>query len=277
MIGLTRPTAWDAQSSMSYRHLVALGSSFAAGPGIEPIADRGAMRSARNYPHVLAEHFGAQLTDLTVSGATIATILSKTQRSLRAARFAPQLDGVPDDADLATVTIGGNDLKYMAGLIGTSAVGQLRRLPVVGGPASSVLAHVTLPQPKTADYECVAEGIATITQQLRSRAPRVRVVLVDYFTVFGPDARPSADVPLRRSEIEQFRSIGESLARAYAVAAERTGADLVKVSELSAAHGLGSSEPWLVWFRHSSSAAPYHPNAAGMQAVADAIAAHLDN
>jgi len=261
---------------MTYRHLVALGSSFAAGPGIDPISDRGAMRSARNYPHLLAEQLGAQLTDLTVSGATTATILSKSQRSLRGAKFPPQLDGVPDDADLATVTIGGNDLKYMAGLIGTSAVGQLRRLPVVGGPTSSLLARLTVPHPNAADFERVADGIVTITQHLRARARRVRVVLVDYLTVIGPDARPRADLPLRRSEIEQFRSLGESLADAYAVAAERTGADLVKVSELSATHGLGSSEPWLVGFQHSGSAAPYHPNAAGMQAVADAIAAHLD-
>src|SRR3569623_115027 len=73
--------------AMSYHHLVALGSSFAAGPGIEPVADAGAMRAARNYPHLLAERLGAELTDLTVSGATTGTILSKAQRTLRGARF----------------------------------------------------------------------------------------------------------------------------------------------------------------------------------------------
>lgn len=260
---------------MSYRHLVALGSSFAAGPGIEPIADRGAMRSARNYPHLLAEQLGARLTDLTVSGATTKTILSKSQRTLRGARFEPQLAGVPDDADLATVTIGGNDLKYMAGLIGTSVVGQLRHLPVLGGPASAVLANLTLPQPNAAAFDRVTDGIVTITEQLRARAPDVRVVLVDYFTVIGPDARPSGALPLRRGEIERFRSIGQSLANAYEIAAQRTGADLVKVSELSATHGLGSREPWLVGFGRYGGIAPYHPNAEGMQAVADAIAAHL--
>ena len=233
------------------------------------------MRSARNYPHLLAEELGAQLTDLTVSGATTATILSKAQRTLRGARFAPQIDGVPADADLATVTIGGNDLKYMAGMIGTSVVGQLRRLPFVGGPMSSVLAHISVPHPEAADFEHVADGIVAIIEQLRARAPHVRVVLVDYLTVFGPDARPGTDVPLRRIEIEHFRSIGESLAGSYAAAAKVTGADLVKISALSERHGLGSSEPWLVGFRHNGGAAPYHPNALGMQAMADAIAAHL--
>lgn len=233
------------------------------------------MRSARNYPHLLAERLGARLTDLTVSGATTETVLTRSQRTLRGARFAPQIDGVPDDADLATVTIGGNDLRYMAGMIGTSVAGQFRRLPVVGGPTSSVLAHFSVPHPTPADFERVADGIAAITQQLRARAQQVRVVLVDYLTVFGPEARPGAEVPLRRHEIEHFRSIGRALADAFAVAAERTGADLVKISALSEDHGLGSREPWLVGFRRNAGAAPYHPNALGMQAVADAIATHL--
>jgi lysophospholipase L1-like esterase len=260
---------------MGYHHLVALGSSFAAGPGIEPVADAGAMRSARNYPHLLAELLGARLTDLTVSGATTETILSKSQRTLRGARFSPQIEGVPADADLATVTIGGNDLKYMAGLIATSAVGLLRHVPVAGGFASSLLAQVTMPRPIQDDFDRVARGIATITEQLREQAPDARVVLVDYFTVVGPDARPSRELPLRRREIEQFRAMGHSLADAFATAAARTGADLVRVSELSASHGIGSSEPWLVGFRHNGGAAPYHPNATGMRAVAAAIADYL--
>jgi hypothetical protein len=62
-------------SIRQYRHVASLGSSFAAGPGIGPVADRAARRSARNYPHLLAARLGAGLTDLTVSGATTATII----------------------------------------------------------------------------------------------------------------------------------------------------------------------------------------------------------
>lgn len=53
-----------------FRHVAALGSSFAAGPGVAPIVDRRANRSGRNYAHLVAERLGARLTDLTVSGAT---------------------------------------------------------------------------------------------------------------------------------------------------------------------------------------------------------------
>lgn len=99
---------------LSHRHVVALGSSFAAGPGIDPIVDRSALRSGRDYPHLLAERLGAELTDLTVSGATTATILDRPQRTVRGCWFPPQADGIPADADLGTITAGGNDLGYMA-------------------------------------------------------------------------------------------------------------------------------------------------------------------
>ncbi|MGO2537352.1 MAG: hypothetical protein ACTH8W_14405 [Brachybacterium tyrofermentans] len=55
--------------------LAALGSSFAAGPGIDPVVDAGAQRSAHNYAHQLAERLGARLVDRTVSGATTANIV----------------------------------------------------------------------------------------------------------------------------------------------------------------------------------------------------------
>lgn len=52
---------------------VALGSSVAAGPGIPPITNRFAQRSANNYPNFLAKKLGAELIDLSVSGATLKT------------------------------------------------------------------------------------------------------------------------------------------------------------------------------------------------------------
>lgn len=80
--------------SGSFRHIASLGSSFAAEPGIEPLANRAAMRSARNYPHLLAERLGADLSDLTVSGATTGTILDTPQR-MRGHVFPPQSPGTP--------------------------------------------------------------------------------------------------------------------------------------------------------------------------------------
>jgi hypothetical protein len=57
---------------------VAMGSSFAAGPGITPRASaspRRAGRSAGNYAHLVARALGLELRDVTYSGATTSDIL----------------------------------------------------------------------------------------------------------------------------------------------------------------------------------------------------------
>ena len=97
------------------------------------------------------------------------------------------------------------------------------------------------------------------------------MVLVDYLTVLGEETRPSAVTPFEPSEIAAFRRVAQRLAGAFSSAAERTGADLVQASTLSAGHALGSAEPWVTGFRPSMKPTPFHPNAAGMRAVADAI------
>ncbi|MEU4689019.1 GDSL-type esterase/lipase family protein [Actinoplanes sp. NPDC023714] len=249
----------------------ALGSSFASGPGIDPIVDAAAMRSANNYPHVLARALGADLTDLSVSGATTATILDQPQVTMAGARFAPQLDGVPPDAGLVTVTAGGNDLRYMTAMM---FAGWNRVRP--GGPAATMLA-ADLPDgppvPSAADVERTAAGLAAIVTRVRARAPRARILLVDYLTVLGDDPAPEPfGDPL-------FRDIQSALESAYVTAAARSGAELVAVSAISRGHALGSAEPWIHPFTPTAAGAysSLHPNAAGMAAVAAAIAWRLKN
>lgn len=264
----------DAGRTMTYHHLVSLGSSMAAGPGIVPIVDKAAMRSGRNYPHLLAERLGARLTDLTVSGATTATVLDTPQRTMRGTTFEPQINGVPADTDLATVTIGGNDLKYVVTLFAGSLFGQVRWVPGIGRWAAT-LAQQVAPLPTDDAVAKVTEGIASVVERLRERAPGVRVVLVDYLTFIGPDTRSSFELPLHPSQLEHVRAVGSALEGAFAAAAAQTGADLVRASEASRGHAIGSSQPWVVGLRRKAGAAPFHPNAEGMRAVADLIADQL--
>src|SRR5205807_9220670 len=100
---------------------VALGSSFAAGPGIAPVVHRGALRSGRNYPHQVAEQLSMRLIDVTCTGAKTVDILNAPQRTLRG-RMGPQIDVVTPDAGLVTITVGGNDLDYLGTLTKGSLV-----------------------------------------------------------------------------------------------------------------------------------------------------------
>ncbi|KAI3479369.1 hypothetical protein L1887_58574 [Cichorium endivia] len=105
--------------------LIALGSSFAAGPGIAPQVDAAAGRSGNNYPHLLARRLGldsshsTQLLDLTVSGATMLNLISDDQDTGDKV-FPPQISLLPpaddDDQTIITVTGGGNDMFYIGSM-----------------------------------------------------------------------------------------------------------------------------------------------------------------
>lgn len=251
--------------------LAALGSSFAAGPGIDPIVDAGAQRSGHNYAHQLAERLGARLVDRTVSGATTANILDTPQVTMEGRELAPQLEGVPADADVVTVTAGGNDLQFAGALLHTAWTRH--------DPASPLLELMGaqfphgIPAPIDATIAAAAEGLVRIVEETRRRAPDARVVLVDYLSVLGDDTATSEETPLGTSEIAELRAIQEAIALAFADAAAVTGADLLRASALSADHALGSSAPWVQPFHQDllATGASFHPNRAGMTAIARAL------
>ncbi|MFV0457984.1 MAG: SGNH/GDSL hydrolase family protein [Actinomycetales bacterium] len=258
-----------------YRQVAALGSSFAAGPGLTPVANRAARRSARNYPSLVARALGAGLTDLTVSGATTRTILDSSQRTL-GTRFPPQIDAVPADADLITITAGGNDLDYIGAMMRLSVAGRLQRRRLLK-PVGQFLAGRVRVDADPAQTAAVTEGLTRVVTQARAKASQARIVLVDYLTVLGDDAVPAPELPLSPAQIDCLRRVADVLAEATRAAADRTGADLVRASALSREHGLGSAEPWVSGFPGGlrSGTVPFHPNPAGMQAVADATVAVL--
>ena len=259
------------------RRIAALGSSYAAGPGIEPVADRRAKRSARNYAHLLAERLGAELTDLTVSGATTDTIIDTPQRVLLHT-FPPQLDGLPADADLVTITAGGNDLGYIGSMLRLGVAGRLSS-HAFSRPLGITLKRRGVPRPSEADVDRAATGLVRIVEETRRKAKHARVLLVDYLTVVGPDTRYERATPFDETALEELRRLGDQVADVFTRAATRSGAELVAMSRRSSGHALGSSDPWVTALparlRPSVLVGAFHPNSAGMLAVADAVAEHL--
>jgi lysophospholipase L1-like esterase len=252
---------------------VALGSSFAAGPGIEPILDKGAARSGRNYAHLVADALSLRLVDVTSSGATTAEILSDRQKT-RGGRLSPQIQAVTGDTKLVTVTAGGNDIGYIGSLIKGSAVhaalGGLRFLPT---RLTDLVRHRVDFRAPQHGFDAVTDSLVRVVDAVRARAPEAGVVLVDYLTVLGPGAHKGPEMPLDPDAVTQVTATADGLAGAFARAAERSGADLVAASAASAGHGVGADEPWVSGFRlrHLFGSVPYHPTAAGMSAVAELV------
>jgi len=59
---------------------VAMGSSFASVPGVEPIVHAGCGRSGNNYAHPVAQRLGYDLVDATSGGPTVDHVLSGPRR-----------------------------------------------------------------------------------------------------------------------------------------------------------------------------------------------------
>jgi lysophospholipase L1-like esterase len=246
----------------------ALGSSMAAGPGIRPFADGApfrAGRSARNYPHLVAEKLGLDLVDVTYSGATTANVLTDPQNGV-----PPQADALDGSEDLVTVTIGGNDVGYVPLLVAAGLPRVVRSLPLLGG----VVREKLDPTARDRALVEVAESLKEVGRTLRQRAPRARVLFVDYLTLLPPAG--TAAPPLSDVDVALGRRVADTLERLTGEAAADTGCGWVRVAEASREHHAWSAAPWTMRFGLPlpGRPAPLHPNAAGMRAVADLVVAN---
>ncbi|MCK2219459.1 SGNH/GDSL hydrolase family protein [Actinomadura sp. ATCC 31491] len=256
-------------------HYVAIGSSFAAGPGIPPVVERRAGRSGRNYPHQVADALGLRLTDVTRSGATTADVLEGRRR------VPPQVDAVTEGTALVTITVGGNDLGYIGGLIKAGLAAAIARR-LSRRAARWVRDRVSL-EVDGDRVEAAERAMTAVGEAVRRRAPAARVLFVDYLTIVGSceqaAAVPAPLLPLTPAELRQAARTAELLAEAFAAAAGRSGAELVRASAASLGHGPLSPEPWVTGYQGSplrrKAAVPYHPTQAGMTAVAGLVVEHL--
>jgi len=247
------------------RRYVALGSSFAAGPGLGrrvPGSPRPAWRSTRNYAHLLAERLDLDLVDVSYSGATAAEMLDGTPEGR-----PPQIEAVTADTDLVTVTGGGNDVGYLTRLTLASVPRPLGLLV----RARSQVAEIG----RRRDERMAALGrtFDRLTAEIRRRAPQAEIYLVDYLTILPPDdSWPTGRLP---AGIARWgRETAARLADETRAAAERAGCGYVAASQASREHHAWAAEPWTRQFHYSlRGGAPYHPTARGMRAVAGLIEA----
>lgn len=246
-------------------HYVAMGSSFAAGPGIMPSADTPPTRCGRssdNYAHQLARRMKFELTDVSCGGATTAHLLGSWNE------LPPQLDAVKPETRLVTITIGGNDIGYIGGLMAASCAGD-QTTEICKALAARRPAGQSAPsEPDEAAWQLLEAQLDTITMEVRRRAPNARLIFVDYLSVL-PRKQMCSATPIGPPQANQARDKAARLAAITARAARKAGADVIRASQMSAEHDACSKTPWMTGL--IAGGVPYHPNLAGMTAVADAL------
>jgi lysophospholipase L1-like esterase len=249
--------------------LVALGSSFASGPGLKPYKSTEAMRSERNYASLLAKHLDADLIDLTSGGSTLLNIIEEPQGSL-----PPQIEGIPADADIITITSGGNDMAYVGRIALESAAASWLTWPLAKLYQGRI-------RDNDMDEEKLVARFRDVIAQVRRRAPQAQIILVEYLTLIGSDYRPDIDGPLNTEQAAAAQQRAAMLQRVYAKAVERQDrCGVLPVAERSMKHGVGSQEPWVTGYNLGmmfGGSTPWHPNALGMEEVAKMLLTYLQN
>jgi hypothetical protein len=245
---------------------VAMGSSFAAGPGIAPSANsKPAMcaRSANNYAQQLAKRRGLELVDVSCSGATTSGVLDGW------AGIRPQIEALTAETRLVTITIGGNDVSYIGGVMSASC----RQV----NSASGARCPAALP-PKEERWTGLEAALRRIAAEVKQRAPKAQLIWVDYPVVL-PEKRLCAATPLSPQDAGISRAIAKRLAALTARVARETGSSTLAASRLTAGHDACARDPWMNGYPVKGGkpvSAPYHPTLPGMTAIAAALDRMLD-
>ncbi|HKR51410.1 MAG TPA: SGNH/GDSL hydrolase family protein [Pseudonocardiaceae bacterium] len=280
LLGLTAAVqpAVAAQTTGSPRHYVALGDSYAAGPGIpiqrlDPI---GCSRSTSNYPALVAEALDIHdVIDVSCSGARTENMTDPQPVSL--GTNPPQFDALTPDTDLVTVTISGNDIGFIqmiftcSGLSATDPFGNpCERLATAGGIDRNAQ-RIAAAAPK----------VARVLEGIRERSPRATVLLVGYLRILPPAVGCYPVFPIARGDVPYLDGMQQQLTAMLADQANDHGAVFVDAYAGSLGHDACQlpGTKWVEGIAPTSPAAPVHPNATGMHAVTDLILntlTHLD-
>ncbi|MFE5208005.1 SGNH/GDSL hydrolase family protein [Streptomyces sp. NPDC056600] len=248
---------------------VALGDSYTSGPGIPRQTDADCARSDRNYPSLTARALDvASFKDVSCGGATTAEMW-RSQKS-----NPPQLTAVSKDTTLVTLQIGGNDIGFgeimnTCGRLGASDPAGAPCTAYWTGGGRDVLAD---------RIAAAAPLVEKVLDAVHARSPRARVYVLGYPPILpesGSGCWPvvtaaAGDVPYMRATAKRLNAMLREVA-------EDDRARYVDTYTPAIGHDAcrPPAERWTEPLVPASPAAPYHPNAAGEQAMADALLARL--
>ncbi|MGH3785962.1 MAG: SGNH/GDSL hydrolase family protein [Pseudonocardiaceae bacterium] len=270
LLGL--PAGGTAQVSRSLGHYVALGDSYAAGPGIpvlrpDPI---GCHRSTSSYPALVATALRAdETTDVSCSGARTDNMTVAQQVPLGI--NPPQFDALRPDTDLVTLTIGGNDIGFSdifqtcVRLGATNPLGNPCERRATAGGIDIYAQRIAAAAPK----------VAAVLKGIRERSPGATVLLVGYLRILPPAVGCYPVFPIARGDVPYLDGVQQRLTAMLADQAGAGAHGAVFVNTYAGSSGHDACQlPGIKWVEGTaptSPATPVHPNALGMDAVADVV------
>ncbi|HVL28401.1 MAG TPA: SGNH/GDSL hydrolase family protein, partial [Acidimicrobiales bacterium] len=229
---------------------VSLGDSFSAGGGlaggVHPCG-----RAPGAYPALVAQRGMLAGSFHACNGATTADVLDRERHPGE----GPQIDNVASDADVVTVSIGGNDIGF--GPVITDCV--LGRQPCT-----------RFDRQVTAELAALGPRLARLYAGVRERAPAADVLVLGYpRLVADPDLSGlETCAGLTADEARWVRQKGDELDRVVRAAAGVAGVRFVDAAAAFAGHEACTAEPWMEGISVATATSSFHPNAAGHDRLA---------
>ncbi len=272
----TCATPFVAVGGATGGRLLALGDSYSSGEGAgeyQPGTDGGdnsCHRSRNAWPTLLAHRRGlGVLPSIACSGATLTDLMAGRTGSGQPERRVSQLARISGNPTVVTVTIGGNDLGF--------------RSVIENCIASDCIAtyHRRSGDVLDARIDDLARRLPAAYRAIRAAAPHARVFVIDYPRLFpGGTANCAALHRITPAEGDFLNGKIERADIAILDAARAAGVTGIDVS--TALHGgeltcsgtqyLNRASPQLELL-----SASFHPNAAGQERLARAVATALAN
>ena len=265
--------AQPAHAAVDTGEYVALGDSFTAGPLIphQTLDVPGCLRSDHNYAGILAETLDVgAFTDASCSGATTKDMFAP--QGTFWGTNAPQLDAVTPDTTLVTIGIGGNDVGFMDVLLTCLSKGLLDPW---GNPCEESYTDNGYDELR-ARISDVATDVADVVNAVHDRAPGAEVVLVGYPALLPPEGGCWWKATIAEGDVSYLDGINAELNDMLAGVAGDHDARFVDVYDRGHSICASRGDRWVEAVIPTQPAAPVHPNAAGMRAVAARLADALD-
>lgn len=241
---------------------VAMGDSRASGGFFSPTPDYflGCKRSAFNYPAIVAVMtLPRRFIDTSCAGAQAPDLYRTTQRTNRGTK-PPQAHLVPRDAQVITVSIGGNDMRWGAILVHCNTTPlndrRCRHNPRLENEVRWRIARME-------------NRVRPALRAIRAKAPRAKIIVVGIGGFMGSHGCwplvPISDPDVRWMN-RVFDRAGDALRRATAT----VGGTFIDANRRSAGHDpCNLIAPWYESsLSNGSLAYPYHINQQGAVAIA---------
>ncbi|OLR90049.1 SGNH/GDSL hydrolase family protein [Actinokineospora bangkokensis] len=249
---------------------VALGDSYSAASGVAPSAPGSppqCLRSALNYPNVIAKATGAKLTDVTCGAAQVKDFTESQYPGL-----APQVNALTADTDVVTMTIGGNDSGIFIRAAATCALAGFFT-GGKGSPCKDQNGSSFEDTVRNVTYPALVKGL----QAVRAKAPNAKIGILGYPWIVPAEGGCFDKIPVATGDIPYMRSLQATLNDAVGRAAAATGVTYVDLNQLSDGHDVckPSGTRWIEPPINAENSIFAHPNALGEKNMAAAARAAL--